>query len=43
VVGLGDGDAYGASPAVSSFYGARWGKRVRLGLLLVWHAVIWTI
>jgi len=43
VVGLGVCDAPGVSPAVSGLHRFRRVRRVRLGLLLVWHAVIWTI
>jgi len=41
VVGLGVCDPPRSCPAVLVFYGIGRGKRVRLGLLLVWHAVIW--
>jgi len=33
----------GIAQHFQAFTGLGWGKRVRLGLLLVWHVVIWTI
>jgi len=41
VVRLGVSDALGASPAVPGLY--MFGRKVRVGLLLVWYAVIWTV
>ena len=32
----------GLAQHFQAFVGLGWGKRVRLGLLLVWHAVVWT-